>query len=160
MFNEARGNLWDLWTDEKREAGVPLVITTNGFVKKNGCAVMGRGIALEASQRYSWMPRLLGRLLSEVGNQVHTYKSEVDGKVEHIFVFFPVKHKWNEEADLELIERSTKELVALADFNEWDEVLMPRPGCGNGRLDWRQVKDVLERYLDERFTVVTFDNTN
>lgn len=35
-------------------------ITTNGIVKKNGCAVMGAGIAKEANMRFSGLARNLG----------------------------------------------------------------------------------------------------
>jgi hypothetical protein len=34
---------------------------------------------------------------------------------------------------------------------------MPRPGCGNGKLDWRVVRLILRPYLDDRFTVVSFE---
>jgi hypothetical protein len=31
-------------------------------------------------------------------------------------------------------------------------------GCGNGRLNWRDVRPVLEKYFDDSFTVVTLIN--
>jgi len=42
---EVDGNLWEIEADWR-------VITTNGFVKKDGRAVMGRGVARQALQRY------------------------------------------------------------------------------------------------------------
>ena len=36
----------------------------NGVVKKDGCAVMGGGIALEAKERFPNLPKRLGELLS------------------------------------------------------------------------------------------------
>lgn len=41
MFNEVVGNMWAIPADA-------YCITTNGFVKKNGEAVMGAGCAKEA----------------------------------------------------------------------------------------------------------------
>lgn len=37
-MREIKGDLWRYYA-----AGVPCCITVNGFVKANGCAVMGRG---------------------------------------------------------------------------------------------------------------------
>jgi hypothetical protein len=36
----------------------------------------------------------------------------------------------------------------------WTTVIMPRPGCGNGRLRWQDVSKVLSDILDDRFVVV------
>lgn len=62
-----------------------------------------------------------------------------------------------EKADLELIERSCKQLKAMFGFasgRSREEVYLVRPGCGNGGLDWGDVKPILEKYLDDRFIVV------
>ena len=37
----------------------------------------------------------------------------------------------------------------------WETVVLPRLGCGLGQLRWDDVKPILERYLDDRFIVLT-----
>ena len=36
----------------------------------------------------------------------------------------------------------------------FSSVLLPKPGCANGGLNWEQVKPLLEQYLDDRFTII------
>jgi len=67
---------------------------------------------------------------------------------------FPVKHKWFYKADLKLIKRSCKELVKLVDRDEYKKVVLPRVGCGNGKLEWIDVKPILKKYFDDRFYVI------
>ena len=69
---------------------------------------------------------------------------------------FPVKTEWWEKANLDVIEGSAKQLSKLAPK---EDVYLPRVGCGNGKLDWKDVKPVLERCLDDRFTVVSLEES-
>jgi hypothetical protein len=124
-------------------------ITTNGTVKKNGECVMGRGVALEAKKRWPAVPLVLGNAVNAFGNIVQSiYVIDYWS-----LVAFPVKHNWWEKADLDLIARSCGQLVDLAD-DCWECVALPRPGCGNGSLDWQEVKPVLGKLLDDRFVIV------
>lgn len=144
-MKEDTGNLWDFEADAT-------VITTNGFVKNNGEAVMGRGCAREAAQRWPDFPIQLGHVIEQEGNHCHLFA--YDGRT---IITMPVKHHWREKADMDLILRSAQELVDLADEHWLREVILPRPGCGNGQLDWTDVSMELEAVLDDRFTVVTFN---
>jgi hypothetical protein len=135
--------MWDIPADA-------YCITTNGFVKKNGEAVMGAGCAKEAAKRWPDLPRILGNNIKSAGNLVNLL-----WKDEAILVAFPVKHNWFEKADIELIERSAAQLMILTEVAGWQKVLLPRPGCGNGRLEWADVRKVLEPILDERVYVVS-----
>jgi len=144
-MKEIKGDIWDY-----HEQGNWIVITTNGFVKRDSTCVMGRGTARQAASKYPDLPYKLGHLISERGNCLHHDDNRG-------LIFFPVKHNWWEKADLELIEKSTKELVELFDKHISDypiPIYMVRPGCGNGQLDWKDVKPILEKYLDNRFMVV------
>ena len=145
---EVKGNAWDLFKNYNA-----LCITTNGFVKANGECVMGRGIALECKQYFPSIPKLLGSLIIRKGNNVHMLGT-VNNSI--MLVSFPVKHNWFENADIKLIEQSANQLVKLADNNNWNKILIPRPGCGNGNLKWSNVKPVLETIFDDRFHIVSF----
>lgn len=137
----------DLWHVPHADA---TVITTNGFVKKNGRAVMGRGCALEAARRYPRLPRLLGRMIQADGNHVYDLWKP---RGQPVIVSFPVKRAWWERADPALIARSADELVEKADRLGWQIVAMPRPGCGNGQLSWDAISHLLTALLDDRFVV-------
>ena len=133
-------------------------ITTNGTIKTDGRAVMGRGVAKQATERYVGIAKLLGAHLREHGNHVGILALTDDP--EHgppiPLVSFPVKHLWDQWADLDLIGRSADELVALTDRRGWARVVLPRPGCNNGKRNWEQeVRPILAPILDDRFVVVT-----
>jgi hypothetical protein len=129
-----------------------ICITTNGFVKANGECVMGRGCAKEATLRYPDIQIILGDQIKAKGNHCFYLCEEHGTKI----YSFPVKHNWWEEADIDLIRRSANEIVKIADQMDWKTVLIPRPGCGNGRLKYSDVEPVLAEILDDRFFVVTY----
>lgn len=138
----------DLWTAEADLR----VITTNPIVNAKGQAVMGRGCALEAKTRFPGLEVRFARLLKEHGNRPMRLARLSDGSD---LATFPVKHHWKEGADLDLIARSAALLVELADKFGYGSVLVPRPGCGNGRLSWEgDVRPILAPIFDDRFTIV------
>ena len=61
-------------------------------------------------------------------------------------------------AKINLIENSAKELRVLVDRFGLRSVICPRMGVGIGGLSWKDVKPVVEEYLDDRFTIVSFDH--
>lgn len=130
-------------------------ITTNGFLKVNGRGVMGAGVAGVMQRMYPDAPLWLGEILREQGNHVAVLRRpDLEDFV--AYVAFPVKHVWYDKADPELIVRSAHELMLLVKQEGWQKVLLPRPGCGNGRLDWEsEVKPLIEDILDDRVWVVT-----
>ena len=153
---EKYGNIWNMPADA-------ICITTNGFVKNNGEAVMGAGIAKEAAYRFPNLPKELGRMINKYGNRLHAfwnmyeiYDGESGDVIFEDIITFPVKHNWWEMADMELIRKSCHELIHHCNEGYWKNVLLPRPGCGNGRLQWQDVKREIEPILDDRISVVTF----
>ena len=149
-MHEVYGNLWLLDFPVK-------CITTNGTVKANGELVMGRGCALEAKQRVSWLPKELGSRIKSWGNRVFSvgYIANIDT----ILISFPVKNHWSDKADLDLIERSANQLVYMLRpelYNKFDRILLPCPGCGLGQRDWEtEVKPILKDILNDRFTIIS-----
>jgi len=133
---ETNANLWD----PRFEQSVR-VITTNGFVKKDGTCVMGRGCAREARDKFPSLSIELGRKIKEEGNHVFYFP-------EYHLATFPTKHVWMQDSDLLLIRQSAHELVRLhVRFPIGTKFYLPRPGCGNGGLYWSDVKLVISEIL-------------
>ena len=144
------GDLWEV-ADNPIGGMDAVVITTNGAVRRDGCGVMGRGCAQEAKRRFPSLSLVLGNRIRQYGNHVHVF----DVGEPWALVSFPVKAHWGDEADLGLIRSSVQELKEQADRAGWVSVLLPRPGCGNGRRMWSEVEGLLAP-LDGRFNVITW----
>ena len=146
---EQKGNLWEIDADA-------ICITTNGYITKAGRAVMGRGCALEAKERFPGIDVYLGEQLFTFGNHVISigYAEELNTNFD--LYSFPVKHHWKKPADLKLIIRSCNELMGIIEYKGYSKVLLPRPGCGNGRLNWEYVKRNIESRLDNRVVIVSY----
>jgi hypothetical protein len=150
---EALGDMWRLPGDGR-------CVTTNGIVRPNGRAVMGKGSALSAKQNYRNIDLTLGKMLVAEGNHVHRLSAEP------LILSFPVKNHWRDKADMELIMRSCDELMAMVDTlsaaREKDgkdplkRILLPRPGCGAGSLLWTDVQPHIAPLLDDRIVVVSY----
>ncbi|BCS53108.1 ADP-ribose-binding protein [Geobacter sp. SVR] len=126
-----------------------IAITTNGTVTGDGRAVFGRGCARQAGARYPDLAHRLGGLLLEHGNHVFP--------LGHGLVSFPVEETAWSLPDPLLIARSAQELRMLADHEGWTRVVVPRPGCGYGGLEWGMVRPLLEPMFDQRFTVIRIE---
>ncbi len=152
-MQEVYGDLWSF-------PAALHVITTNGDVTRHGDAVMGRGCAREARERFPSLARELGGLLERHGNHVHYLGawapfSPASGKAATRLASFPVKTHWTEDADPVLIARSARELVAMVDASGFSSIVLPRPGRGNGGLMWEDMRPMLTMVLDDRFCVIT-----
>ena len=149
-MKELKGNIWDYYGKE----GYAIGITTNGTIKKDGTAVMGAGVAKEASLKNPDLPERLGTCLSLGGNNFCYLDKDIFA--------FPVKHNWWEKADIKLIEKSCKQLMHFLnnpdiEFQHIKKFILVRPGCGNGKLKWEDVKAVIEPILDDRVEVITYE---
>ena len=165
---EIQADLWDVPADIR-------IITTNGFVKNDGTAVMGRGCAWEAAQRWPYLPKMLGDWLKCQfigGRPVAFCLKNNPASAGWDLWAYQVKYNWWENASPYLIMEGAQQLKKAMDSigsgrsagrdegggyaNHPLRVVMPRPGCGNGGLSWTDVRPMLEEHLDDRFTVVSY----
>lgn len=157
-----------------------LVVTTNGYLKKDGSCVMGRGCAYTANKKYKGAAEQLGHFISIKGNQV--FVIHIKRRCSRYIFSFPTKPSFGDNpmpryagkradvllsdrklypgwmcfSSIELIKESTRNLVKLVNIIGCSNIVMPRPGCGNGGLKWKEVRPILKEYLDNRFTVCHF----
>ena len=147
-MRELEMDVWDAPADAW--IGIP----TNGTVRANHRLVMGRGVAQQAKEKFADLDWLLGLHVYHVGNTPMVCHGTYYGRNWTFRLFsFPVKHNWWESADIALIARSTVWLDALALESPKVTFYLPRPGCGNGRLLWSDVKPVIE-FLPDNVIVV------
>jgi hypothetical protein len=156
-----------------------IVITTNGFVKRAGDAVMGRGCAKIAADADPRLPLRLGKSIKAHGNNVSDLgmfgpchlvsfpvkpssaqcmqdRSNVVQHMKHRMTPGQMVPGWACVASIEIIARSAHQLVKLTEEAGWAWVVLPRPGCGAGELDWNTVKPILDDILDNTFYSITF----
>jgi len=143
---EAYVNIWNYtWVQHNAFT----LITTNGAVNSYGNLVMGRGIAKQAANKFPGLSRQLAALVRVKGNRVHVLEERKGYRL----ITFPVKHSWDERADLDLISASAEQLLYLTGIHRNCLFILPRPGCGNGGLDWKEVKPLLTCLPDNVFVV-------
>jgi hypothetical protein len=143
-MKEARLNIWDY----RNNKDYYILITTNGSRRENGEAVMGVGVAAQAKKQYAGVAQILGNSIRDNGNVfIHLFNR---------LIAFPVKDRWQDKADINLIIKSAK---CLADYATRVKpnitFLLPRPGCGAGGLNWEKVKPIIEKILPDNVIVVT-----
>jgi hypothetical protein len=161
--------------------GIPsaICITTNGAVTKKGLAIMGRGVAKLAAELFPEVPETLGKLLYKNGNIVQAIR--FNPRTDTYVLAFPTKPKevklvsvdqltdyfrrqgryqvddivpgWALKSTIDLIQKSTEQLLEVSKELQLKKVVIPRPGCSNGGLRWEEVKEVVS-HLDDRFFVI------
>lgn len=144
-MHEVVGDLWRYHAE-----GFIVAITTGGLISKRGECAMPRGCARQARDRFPGLAAQLGDMILRQGNHVHDLGNRI--------VSFPVENSPYEVPEPTLIERSCRELVALANRNNWQSIVVPRPGCGGGGLDWRDIRKIVVRHFDDRFTLIQMES--
>ena len=78
-------------------------------------------------------------------------------ETDHWLLLFPTKEHWRNPSKLEYIEKGLMKFVQTYAEKSITSIAFPRLGCGNGELDWTDVKPLMERYLKSSIDVyITF----
>lgn len=125
---------------------------TNLSIRRDGCAVLGRGVAAQAVRQFPDLPALLGRHLTRhVSPRLFHYPP---GRL----TCLPVKHQWHERASVNLIRTGLRQLVEAVNSHMLGaSVALPVLGCGFGELASYEVLPLLRQMLDDRFILVSRD---
>lgn len=137
MIHYVKGNL----LDSKAEA---LVNTVNTI------GVMGKGVALQFKQQFPENTKnyikackenniAIGKLLITRDTSLHTG--------EKIIVNFPTKTDWRKPSEYSYIEEGLEDLTLLIKQHNIQSIALPALGAGNGGLNWKKVRDIMEKHL-------------
>jgi O-acetyl-ADP-ribose deacetylase (regulator of RNase III) len=113
----------------------------------NVVGVMGKGIALEFKNRYPDMFVAYKTLCDEhkldVG-KLHLWRAK-----DHWVLNFPTKTTWRQPSKLDYIKSGLEVFCKSYKNMGITSVSFPPLGCGNGNLDWNEVRPIMEEYLSK-----------
>lgn len=137
--------------DYRQAWGLPhMVLFTGNPVKKtNNAIVMGAGAALQVRDAYLGVDIKLGALID---NTTHLAFTQLQPN--QYIGWFKVKHHWRDNASLDLITESTRQLKELAMSRQDIKFHINYPGIGNGKLTREQVEPILRTLPDNVFIYI------
>lgn len=130
----------------------------------NTKGVMGKGIALQFKERFSENYRQYKKAC-EAG-KVETGKvfvTETGQLLNPRYVInFPTKEHWKNPSKMDYIYEGLEDLVRVIQDKNINSISIPPLGCGNGGLDWNEVKPVIEKALADisNLHIVVFEPSN
>jgi len=112
---------------------------------------MGAGIAVTFQKKYKvknhlykYYPQLLGKYPTTIG---------IISKDRFIFNLVTKNKYWNKPS-LSDLEKCIIELKILMDKVKIKKIAMPKIGCGLDRLNWDDVKEILEKTFDDSYEII------
>jgi O-acetyl-ADP-ribose deacetylase (regulator of RNase III) len=138
MISEETGNLLDAPADA-------LVNTVNT------AGVMGKGLALQFKQAYpaNFHAYRVACHHGEVSlGRMFVYEPGVPGQPRYL-VNFPTKGHWRDRSDLGNVRDGLADLRRVILDRAITSIAVPPLGCGNGGLDWRDVRPLIAEALGD-----------
>lgn len=136
---------------------------TEAIVNTVNCVgVMGKGVALEFKRRwpenFSEYKKLCdARRLSPGSMFVFDNHDFLNDGTHRYLINFPTKQHWRSQSKIEYVRDGLVDFVRQVRELGIKSVAMPPLGCGNGGLDWSEVRPLIEKSLadlpDVRFVV-------
>lgn len=115
----------------------------------NTVGIMGKGIAFQFSKKYPLNLKLYQKACKsgeiDIGKPFLTPTGEINGP--KYIINFPTKKDWRGNSRLEYIEKGLHTLAEQIKEYRIKSIALPPLGCGNGGLDWKEVKPLMEKVL-------------
>lgn len=111
----------------------------------NTFGVMGKGIALAYKERYPDMftayRNACEKKTFQIGKLMLYYAPD------YWVLLFPTKENWRHPSKIEYLQAGLEKFVNKYAEKNITSIAFPMLGCGNGELDWEDVRPVMEYYL-------------
>ncbi len=117
----------------------------------NTVGIMGKGIALQMKNAFPENTKAYTRAVKEGGiklGEVLVVPVNPINSVKYI-INFPTKAHWRFPSKLEWIKNGLQDLRNKLIAHSIASVALPPLGCGNGGLNWNDVKPVIEAALND-----------
>lgn len=111
----------------------------------NCVGIMGKGVALEFKRRepdmFATYKDICDRRMLEPG-KLWLWRGS-----DQWILNFPTKVHWRGPSKIEWVEAGLAKFAGAFEQQKIREISFPRLGCGNGGLDWADVRPLMEQYL-------------
>lgn len=115
----------------------------------NTVGVMGKGIALQFKQafpdNYAAYEAACKRGDVQLG-KMFVFRRDENPR---IIINFPTKKHWKGKSRIEDIQSGLKSLIEVVKKERIESIAVPPLGCGNGGLDWKDVKPLIEQAFSQ-----------
>lgn len=111
----------------------------------NTVGVMGKGIAKSYKEKYPAMFHEYKELCDD--GQFTVGKLQLWRGSKKWVLNFPTKTTWKQPSKIEYIKLGLEKFVNTYEQFKIRSISFPLLGCGNGNLDWKDVKPIMEYYL-------------
>jgi O-acetyl-ADP-ribose deacetylase (regulator of RNase III)/uncharacterized protein YwgA len=120
----------------------------------NCVGVMGKGVALEFKKRWPANFKAYKKLcdakeLSPGEMFIFDTKELFAPEGPQYLINFPTKAHWRQKSKLSFVEDGLDALRETIEKNGIKSIAIPPLGCGNGGLDWAEVKPLIESKLSD-----------
>lgn len=117
----------------------------------NCVGVMGKGIALQFKKRFPDMFRQYKKDCVDglvYPGHMHVYKTNELIPIQYI-INFPTKNHWRQKSEMSYIVEGLEDLVRVINHYDISSIAIPMLGCGNGGLNWHDVRLLIEEHLGD-----------
>ncbi|WP_317056412.1 type II toxin-antitoxin system antitoxin DNA ADP-ribosyl glycohydrolase DarG [Roseovarius rhodophyticola] len=119
----------------------------------NCVGVMGKGVALEFKNRWPANFKAYKKLCDAKGlkpGQIFVFDTQelFPGNGPRFLINLPTKAHWRSKSKLSYVEDGLDALVETVEKFEIKSIALPPLGCGNGGLDWEDVKPLIVSKLE------------
>ena len=115
----------------------------------NIVGIMGKGIALQFRETFDLNFKLYQKACKagevKIGKMFTTETGQLTGT--KYIINFPTKTNWRSNTKLEYISAGLDDLVKVIREKDISSIALPPLGCGNGGLDWKDVRPLIEAKL-------------
>src|SRR5713226_1859103 len=117
----------------------------------NTVGVMGKGIALQFKQafpdNYSAYEAACKRGEVEIGRMFVFHRHPTNNP--RIIINFPTKKHWRGKSRIEEIKSGLRALIEVVRKEGIRSIAVPPLGCGNGGLEWKDIRPRIEQAFSE-----------
>ena len=116
----------------------------------NTVGVMGKGIALAFKKTFPIVFEEYEKSIVNKSIEIGKVQLVKTGTIKPSYVInFPTKQHWRQPSKMEYIQKGMAALVETIKLNQIKSIAIPPLGCGNGKLNWSEVKPLMIQYLQE-----------